>query len=233
MTHACHARACRVEVPTNIFMCARHWRMVPRPLGKAISDGWSMGGGSQYRANCDEAIRVVAAAEGELIAMPGIEPGMKALTVWQPWASLIMIGAKPYEFRKWAFTDRRALAHLVGKRIVIHAGTRAMKAQELEDILQRIDEGESGLAKESAERFVTASLLKLKGLDLQNPDLAAPLGAALGTVIIGEPRKCTDIFKNIDSDRIDHRMYGWPMIDPQPFPKPIPSMGEQGFWNWS
>jgi hypothetical protein len=26
---------------------------------------------------------------------------MKALTIWQPWASLIMIGAKPVEFR-WA-----------------------------------------------------------------------------------------------------------------------------------
>jgi hypothetical protein len=25
---------------------------------------------------------------------------MKALTIWQPWASLIMIGAKPYEFRE-------------------------------------------------------------------------------------------------------------------------------------
>ena len=24
---------------------------------------------------------------------------MKALTIWQPWASLIMVGAKPYEFR--------------------------------------------------------------------------------------------------------------------------------------
>ena len=24
---------------------------------------------------------------------------MKGLTIWQPWASLIMIGAKPYEFR--------------------------------------------------------------------------------------------------------------------------------------
>jgi hypothetical protein len=27
---------------------------------------------------------------------------MKALTIYQPWASLVMIGAKPYEFRRWA-----------------------------------------------------------------------------------------------------------------------------------
>lgn len=33
---------------------------------------------------------------------------MKALTVWQPWASLIIMGAKPYEFRKWDYRTRAA-----------------------------------------------------------------------------------------------------------------------------
>jgi hypothetical protein len=48
---------------------------------------------------------------------------MKARTIWQPWASLIMIGAKPYEFR-----GRSYLAYidhpLPGERIGIHAGAR-------------------------------------------------------------------------------------------------------------
>lgn len=39
---------------------------------------------------------------------------MKALTIWQPWASLIMIGAKPYEFRSW-----QPPAWLIGKRRAI------------------------------------------------------------------------------------------------------------------
>ena len=26
---------------------------------------------------------------------------MRALTIWQPWASLIIIGAKPFEWRRW------------------------------------------------------------------------------------------------------------------------------------
>jgi hypothetical protein len=38
---------------------------------------------------------------------------MKALTIWQPWASLIMAGCKPYEFRRWAAPQR-----LVGQRLV-------------------------------------------------------------------------------------------------------------------
>ena len=44
---------------------------------------------------------------------------MKALTIWQPWASLIMAGAKPWEWRGWA-----PPRSLVGQRIAIHAGAR-------------------------------------------------------------------------------------------------------------
>ena len=53
---------------------------------------------------------------------------MKALTIWQPWASLIIAGAKPFEFRGW-----RPPASLIGQRIVIHAAARkidkALEAQ--------------------------------------------------------------------------------------------------------
>jgi len=41
------------------------------------------------------------------------------LTLWQPHASLIEIGAKPYETRKFRIPDR-----LVGKRVAIHAAAR-------------------------------------------------------------------------------------------------------------
>jgi hypothetical protein len=35
---------------------------------------------------------------------------MKALTIWQPWATLIMIGAKPHEFRgQWIWPEDRIL----------------------------------------------------------------------------------------------------------------------------
>lgn len=32
MAHHCHATACTVEVPPEMRMCRRHWRLVPRPL---------------------------------------------------------------------------------------------------------------------------------------------------------------------------------------------------------
>ena len=211
-------------------MCARHWRMVPKPLREAIGEGWSMGGGSPYRANCDEAIRVVAATEGSRL-MPGVSPGMKALTVWQPWASLIMMGAKPWEFRRWSFADKPHLAKLVGQRILLHAGARAMRAAEVNDILLRMFEGESALVDDVAGPYLEGLLDALHG----KRATAAPLAAALGTVTLGEPKRAFDLFvdKVADSDRLDQHMYAWPMIDPTPFPAPIPAAGAQGFWNWS
>lgn len=44
---------------------------------------------------------------------------MKAISLWQPWASLIACGAKPYETRHWA--PPRAL---IGQRIAIHAAKK-------------------------------------------------------------------------------------------------------------
>lgn len=34
--HTCHARDCGTNVPPRLFMCARHWRMVPKAMQDAI-----------------------------------------------------------------------------------------------------------------------------------------------------------------------------------------------------
>jgi hypothetical protein len=47
---------------------------------------------------------------------------VKALTIWAPWGSLIMIGAKPVEWRGWSYAER--FPRLVDQRIVIHQGAR-------------------------------------------------------------------------------------------------------------
>src|ERR1700694_167443 len=44
---------------------------------------------------------------------------MKAISLWQPWASLIACGAKPYETRHWA-----PPRELIGQRIAIHAAKK-------------------------------------------------------------------------------------------------------------
>ena len=36
MSHKCHANGCSKEVPPKLFMCLKHWRMLPRKLQLAI-----------------------------------------------------------------------------------------------------------------------------------------------------------------------------------------------------
>lgn len=47
---------------------------------------------------------------------------MKAISLWQPWASLIACGAKPYETRSWA-----PPIDLIGRTIAIHAAKKIDK----------------------------------------------------------------------------------------------------------
>lgn len=233
MSHECPIENCSATVPSGIYMCPRHWRLVPRPLQAAVYASFRVTG--RISDNHREAKRVVEQTEQGLKALD-LPAGTKALTVYQPWATLIILDAKTHEFRNWMFTDKPHLAKLVGKRIVIHASARRPPISELDDVLRRIDDGESALKEEIARPIVTEmrAALKARGKDA---DLhMAPLSVALGTAVIGEPRSVLDIFKGTpiaDSDRIDHSLYGWPMTDPKPFARPIPSAGAQGFWNWS
>lgn len=234
MSHECPIENCAATVPSGIYMCPRHWRLVPKPLQAAVYASFRATGG--ISDNHREAKRVVENAEHGLKAHD-LPAGTKGLTVYQPWATLIILSAKPYEFRKWKFTDKPHLATLVGKRIVIHASARRPPIGELDQVLTRIDDGESGLDDKIARPLVwkLRAALKARGKDADLSQIA-PLSVALGTAVIGEPRSVLDIFKGTpiaDSDRLDHSLYGWPMIEPKAFERPIPSAGAQGFWNWS
>lgn len=152
---------------------------------------------------------------------------MKALTIWQPWASLIMAGAKPYEFRGW-----RPHASLIGQRIVIHAAARRPDWHECRHLYQAL-----------SERGSLAGKMTCLHADIALPILAGcpdelPRAVGLGTVIVGPPRLGTNIAADFgvpranDSDRDSHANWGWPMLDIEVWPEPIPMRGKQGLWNW-
>lgn len=157
---------------------------------------------------------------------------MKALTVWQPWASLIVEGAKPYEFRGY-----RPPRSLIGQRVVIHAGKRPIRAAEVFSLMHRLDGHGDGvmpvcLVKDLANPILVRALLR--------PNLvgALPLSAGIGTAVIGEPRNGYDVAEEFgmphvnDSDRDEHANWGWPMLDIELWDEPIPMRGAQGLWNW-
>lgn len=149
---------------------------------------------------------------------------MKALTIWQPWASLIMIGAKPYEFRTWDYRVRER--SLEFSRIVIHAGARPVKAIEVDDIIRRTEDDDGSLIPDKALPL----LYRLR--DAYKCQGVVELSAGLGTAVLARPRNVNAIFKKPDSDRLHHHMWAWPLTDIKPFSHPIPVRGAQGFWQW-
>lgn len=160
---------------------------------------------------------------------------MKALTIWQPWASLIIAGAKPYEFRGW-----RAPRAIIGQRIVIHAAARKIDWDEVFWLhrlhADRACQREIDLAaRETCLHTEKALPILRQMLDIKNP---LPMACGIGTAVVGEPRLGTDIAEEFgvpranDSDRDEHANWGWPMLDIEPWPQPIPMRGAQGLWNW-
>jgi hypothetical protein len=122
---------------------------------------------------------------------------MKALTIWQAWASLIIIGAKPYEFR-----PRSYFAYIAppkpGERIAIHAAMRPTRLTEVEYTLGRIlITGDApDFITEPARAFLEPLRSALKGGRAMKDRVRAlaPLGCVLGTAVIGQPTQAHEIF---------------------------------------
>jgi hypothetical protein len=153
--------------------------------------------------------------------------GMFALTIWQPWATLIAEGLKPYEFRGWV-----APARFVGQRIAIHAGARTVRTNEVYQLLLQLNGSawrESGLVREASIELLRRILMEPKSL---------PLSSVLCTAELGQPIRDDRLAEKLgiaaihDSDRGEHSSYGWPLsnvVRLEPF---VPARGAQGFWWW-
>jgi hypothetical protein len=149
-----------------------------------------------------------------------------ALTVWQPWASLIAIGAKPFEFRGW-----RAPTSLIGKHLAIHAGARPVRIAEVRALLVRLHSAkwaETGLLRDPA----IALLERVKAGE------ALPMRSVVCVVRVGEPVDGFTAVESIgavvnDSDRAEHANWGWPMLEVECLDPPIAAAGKQGLWRWS
>ena len=135
---------------------------------------------------------------------------MKALTLWQPWASLVAAGLKPYEFRTWP-----APQSLVGERIAIHAGKRTFAQEDIPDLLddERRRVSSPGLIVKSGIMDDAQRFLATEGTDL-------PLGTVLAVATLARPVQ------------IDPDMWAWPLTDVKAFDRPQPARGAQGFWDW-
>ena len=152
-----------------------------------------------------------------------------ALTVWQPWASLIVSGAKPFEFRRW-----EAPLQLIGQRIAIHAAKRKMDPAEVRWMIHEVENRLVGEEVKEVGRLVSQALRAEEALPIllrarDQPGMI-PHSAIIGTAILGRPRRCKSLFGHPDTDP---EMWAWPMQEARALEPIVPRSGNQGFWIWN
>lgn len=136
---------------------------------------------------------------------------MKALTIWQPYATLIATGAKEHEWRGW----RPPAAVPPGTRIAIHAAKT---------------DAHLGLTR----RWPFAGLLE-RAADAGQIDEPAtlPLGAfvasaVLAEVIPSEAREWSDVEAALGAPGPGR--YAWRLEGVRALNVPVPFRGAQGLW---
>ena len=151
---------------------------------------------------------------------------MYAITLHQPWASLIALGVKTVETRSWPAPER-----LLGQTIAVHAGKRVVK---------------------QPGGPVELEMLARLGGDWQR---AVPAGAVLATAVLAgmarvayvdhvtghavhDSRTETGCTMGLGRTRIDPwgdfsaGRWLWFLVDVRTLPAPVLAVGHQGFWHW-
>lgn len=130
---------------------------------------------------------------------------MKAISIKQPWASLIAHGIKDIENRTWKCPQQ-----YIGQRVLIHAAKTTVK------------EGWSALTETQLKKAFPHKN-KLYG---DNEEL--PQGAIIGSVVI------EDCVQNHPSVRAEKGCWNWVLRDAVLFDKPVLNVkGKLGFWNYN
>jgi hypothetical protein len=139
------------------------------------------------------------------------EVAVKALTLWQPYATLIALGHKRVETRSWSTEYRGPIA--------IHAAQREMKPDDIEELLW---------------------LGELHGVELPDLlDLASawPLGKVVCTADLVDCREMTEAMiedlspLELDVGNWTPGRFAWVLENVVPL-HPVAARGKQGLWDW-
>lgn len=145
---------------------------------------------------------------------------MKALTLTQPWASLVALGEKRIETRSWSTNYSGQLA--------IHAA-----------------KGYPKWAKETCEEEPFFSSLGgylgaysiIESVEEPRRPIKCPTAAVLCIVKLMGCRRTEDVVNQISNKErafgdYDHGRYAWFLELVEVFKEPIPATGSLGLWNW-
>lgn len=138
---------------------------------------------------------------------------MKALTIHQPFATLIALGEKRFETRGWVTKYRGPIA--------IHAAKKVVRKVCLEEPFRSV------LAKHgyTADNLPTGAVVATATLAGCHPVLATEQKAAL--IGSGEYVEGNELaFGWYEESR-----YAWEVTEVKQI-DPVPAKGQQGLWNW-
>ena len=130
---------------------------------------------------------------------------MKAISLWEPWATAIALGLKLIETRGWYTSYRGPIA--------IHAAKTHDHANFIFDPSVK-------------------ALFEREGI-MRVEDLSFGCIVAVGKIVACTPTEqlCPGLieraFGNYDNGR-----FGWALADVRRLEKPVPARGSQGFWEW-
>ncbi|UYB50271.1 ASCH domain-containing protein (plasmid) [Lysinibacillus capsici] len=141
---------------------------------------------------------------------------MKALTIKQPWATLIALGEKNFETRSWQTKYRGPLA--------IHAG-KSIDKDACEDSWIK------GVLKEHG---ITSHKELQTGVVLATVELVDcyRVEATLGHASVLTKGKTLNGLEVAFGDYTEGR-YAWELANLQVLPEPMPAKGQLSLWEWN
>lgn len=175
---------------------------------------------------------------------------MKAISLWQPWASLIACGAKPFETRSWA-----PPRGLIGQPIAIHAAKKIDKgatqfaeelcygqhkdggfelADKLGDTMSRADVEIMGVFGQAV--MPIGSVVAIARLDAafllgeKADDTAVPAARVVRRLTSRDMPECFTVRYDDFGDYSPGR-WAWLLRDVKPLNPPIAMKGHQGFFD--
>jgi hypothetical protein len=149
---------------------------------------------------------------------------MKALTLTQPYATLIAIGAKRIETRSWSTRYRGPLAIHAAKSLRPVGGERGLVALCRDDVFAQALKG-----RPLPPLGVIVAVCNLVGIT--NTE------AVIDGYRVQRSDRGHVVYFSADSERAfgDYTpgRYAWLLADVRPIDPPIPATGRQGLWEWA
>lgn len=147
---------------------------------------------------------------------------MKAITIIQPWATLIATGEKKFETRSWSTKHRGEIAIHAGKKI----NKEACSKPEIKEALDRhgytVDNLPTGAV------VATALLNECYEVIRENSEAQMVMFDKTNGTKFWEVNKNGNEFAFGD---FSLGRYAWEMAEVELMDKPLPAKGQQGLWN--